>query len=80
MEEIDKIKLRKYYTNLLIKQYHGKPKATATIETEVDPFIEIARKLKEIVKSFDIRTSTGEMIDLIGRLLVFQGILIMTIL
>jgi hypothetical protein len=65
----EKETLRRYYSGLLIKQYHGKTRAAATIETTVAPFIEIADCFKKIIGSFNLETANGYMLNLIGNFL-----------
>lgn len=55
-----------YYTNLLIVQYHNKPKAKATIELMTRLFwADMA--LMQVRDAFDWRTATGVQLDIIGK-------------
>lgn len=58
--------LKDYYANLLIVQYNGKPKATATIRTLVD-LIYTNMILMQIRDAFDWKTAVGEQLDIIGK-------------
>ena len=54
-----------YYTNLLIVQYHNKPKATATIALMANLlFANMA--LLQVRDAFDWQTATGVQLDIIG--------------
>ena len=59
-------KLKDYYANLLIVQYNGKPKATATIKTLVD-LIYTNMILMQIRDGFDWKTAVGVQLDIIGK-------------
>lgn len=58
--------LKDYYSNLLIVQYHDKPKAIQTIEMLVD-LIYINLMLKQIEYAFDWKTAVGTQLDIIGE-------------
>ena len=55
----------KYYQNLLIIQYHNKPKARATIKLLVN-LLWVNMILLQIRDAFDWRTSIGPQLDIIG--------------
>lgn len=55
-----------YYANLLIVQYNGKPKATATIKT-VAALLWVNMVLYQIRDAFDWRTAKGPQLDIIGK-------------
>jgi len=55
-----------YYANLLILQYHEKPKAFATIQTLVDPVV-MDQLPTEVQNAFDINTAEGVQLDVIGK-------------
>ena len=58
--------LKNYYANLLIIQYNGKPKASATIKMLVD-LIYANMILIQIRDAFDWRTAVGAQLDIIGQ-------------
>lgn len=58
--------LIQYYTNLLIVQYHNKPKAVATI-TMIVKLLWVNMALLQIRDAFDWRTATGAQLDIIGK-------------
>lgn len=54
-----------YLANLLIIQYHGKPKAVATIKALAKLFpVDLLFKIRD---SFDINTATGKCLDVLGK-------------
>lgn len=55
-----------YYTNLLIVQYHNKPKAKATIEL-MTRLLWADMALMQLRDAFDWRTATGVQLDTIGK-------------
>lgn len=55
-----------YYANLLILQYLGKPKAYATIQTSVEPFI-MDQLPVAVQDAYDIQTAVGVQLDVIGK-------------
>lgn len=58
--------LKDYYANLLIVQYHDKPKAVATIKLFVDLlFVNVI--FFQIRDAFDWRTAIGNQLDIIGK-------------
>lgn len=58
--------LIQYYVNLLIIQYHGKPKARATIELLTR--VLLANNLFEKIRTaYDIDTAVGKQLDVIGK-------------
>ena len=57
--------LKKYYANLLIIQYNGKPKARATIELMVK-LLYVNMVLLQIRDAFDWKTAVGVQLDIIG--------------
>ncbi len=54
-----------YYSNLLILQYNGKPKAKATIEAVVKLLPD--ELIQEVINGFDIETAVGKQLDIIGE-------------
>lgn len=54
-----------YYSNLLALEYHGKPKATATIEalTNLLPHALI----QSVINAFDIETAVGVQLETLGQ-------------
>lgn len=53
-----------YYSNLLILQYHNKPKAKATIEASVGLLPD--GLIQEVMNGFDLDTAVGKQLDTIG--------------
>lgn len=53
-----------YYSNLLILQYHNKPKAKATIESTVGLLPDDL--ILEVINGFDIETAVGKQLDILG--------------
>ena len=58
--------LKDYYANLLIVQYNGKPKATATIKVFVDLML-ANLIIMQIRDGFDWKTALGAQLDIIGK-------------
>lgn len=58
--------LEDYYANLLIIQYNGKPRATATIKFFVD-LLYVNMILLQIRDAFDWKTAEGSQLDIIGE-------------
>lgn len=58
--------LQEYYSNTLIIQYNGKPKAKATIEMLVQ-LVYMNAILMQIRDAFDWRTAVGKQLDIIGK-------------
>ena len=58
--------LLKYYSNLLIVQYNGKPKATATIQL-IANLILANLVIFQLRDGFDWRTAVGKRLDVIGE-------------
>ena len=54
-----------YYSNLLIMQYHGKPKAKATIEKTVALLPDDI--IQDAINGFDIQTAVGKQLDILGE-------------
>lgn len=54
-----------YYSNLLILEYHNKPKAKATIEACVALMPDDL--LREVLDGFDIETAVGKQLDVLGE-------------
>lgn len=54
-----------YYSNLLIMQYHNKPKAKATIEAAVGLLPDDL--IMEVINGFDIETAVGKQLDILGE-------------
>lgn len=73
----DKETVKTYYADLLILQYHSKPKARETIKTGVDIYTAdgLVYQLQDIL---DIDTAQGAQLDIIGKILdcprVVQGV------
>jgi len=55
-----------YYANLLIIQYHDKPKARATIKGSVEPIIMNQIPLA-VQDAFDLETAVGVQLDVVGK-------------
>jgi len=55
-----------YYTDLLIIQYNGKPKASATIKTMVDIILQNGILL-EVLDAFNPDTCVGKQQDILGK-------------
>ena len=58
--------LKDYYSNLLIVQYNGKPKAKATIEAFVD-LIFAQMAIFQVRDAFNIENAIGAQLDIIGE-------------
>ena len=54
-----------YYSNLLIMQYHSKPKAKATIEESVALLPDDI--ILDVINGFDIETAVGKQLDVLGE-------------
>lgn len=54
-----------YYSNLLILQYHSKPRAKATIEAVVSLLPDDL--IQEVTNGFDIETAVGKQLDMLGE-------------
>ena len=54
-----------YYSNLLIMQYHNKPKAKATIEATVGLLPD--GLIMDVINGFDIETAVGKQLDILGE-------------
>ena len=54
-----------YYSNLLILQYHNKPKARATIEATTDLMPD--NLIQDVISGFDINTAAGKQLDILGE-------------
>lgn len=54
-----------YYSNLLILQYHNKPKAKATIESTVSLLPDDL--IMDVINGFDIETAIGKQLDILGE-------------
>ena len=73
--------LLKYYANLLIVQYNGKPKAKATIEmlTKIIYGVVDTPLFLQIQNAFDWKTAVGNQLDIIGKWIgvskTYQGLL-----
>ena len=57
--------MNEYYSNLLILQYHNKPKAKATIEAVVNLLPD--ELIQEVINGFDIETAEGKQLDILGE-------------
>lgn len=53
-----------YYSNLLILQYHNKPKAKATVEATVGLLPD--ELIQEVITGFNIETAVGKQLDILG--------------
>lgn len=58
--------LKEYYSNLLIIQYHDKPKAKATVEALLERNLD-DDIFTQIRDAFDLQTSVGVQLDTIGK-------------
>lgn len=58
--------LVQYYADLLIIQYNGKPKATATIKTMVGVILQNGI-LIEVLDAFNPETAVGKQLDILGK-------------
>ena len=58
--------IEEYYTNLLIVQYHNKPKARKTIKL-MARLLWTNMVLLQIRDAFDWKTATGMQLDIIGK-------------
>ena len=56
-----------YYKNLLIIQYHNKPKAKAVIETLVSEILNVVDFAIQIRDCFNIETAVGAQLDIIAK-------------
>lgn len=56
-----------YYENLLIIQYHEKPKARATIRALLRPLAELFDLIKELENAFNIETARGVQLDIVAK-------------
>lgn len=54
-----------YYSNLLIMQYHDKPKAKATVEAFVNIYPDDL--VTKVINAFDIDTAVGAQLDILGE-------------
>lgn len=57
--------MNEYYSNLLILQYHNKPKAKATIEAVVNLLPD--ELIQEVTGGFDLETAVGKQLDILGE-------------
>ncbi len=55
-----------YYVNLLIVQYHNKPKAMATIQLLAETLI-ANNIFLQIENAFDVDTAIGKQLDILGK-------------
>lgn len=56
-----------YYVNLLIIQYHNKPKAQATIRAFLRPLAEVFQLYKDLENAFNIETAEGVQLDIVAK-------------
>ena len=63
---IDIDSLLDYYANLLIVQYHDKPKAIATVKALIKQSFN-SDILSQIQESFNIDTALGKQLDILGK-------------
>jgi hypothetical protein len=56
-----------YYTNLLILQYHDKPKAKATVDAVVNPIIMDQLPI-DVQNAYGLETAVGAQLDVIGNI------------
>lgn len=54
-----------YYSNLLILQYNGKPKAKATIEATTSLLPD--QLILDVINGFNIETAQGKQLDILGK-------------
>jgi len=57
----------KYYQNLLIIQYHNKPKAKKVIAAFIRPLAEVYDLAKELENAFNINTARGQQLDIVAK-------------
>ena len=57
--------MNEYYSNLLILQYHNKPKAKATVEASVGLIPD--NLIQEVANGFNINTAVGKQLDILGQ-------------
>lgn len=60
------LELKQYYANLLILQYISKPKASATVQTQVDGVI-MDQLPDQVEQAFDIDSAAGVQLDILGK-------------
>lgn len=65
MNELDE--LVEYYVNLLIIQYHNKPKARATIKAFIAELVSVYQLLKQLESAFMIDKAVGNQLDIVGK-------------
>lgn len=58
----------KEYTDLLIKQFHEKPKAFGEIELKAESWSETYSFMNEIPEEFDVDTAFGKQLDTVSKL------------
>jgi hypothetical protein len=56
-----------YYVNLLIRQYHDKPKAKKTIAWATNKKAEIFELVNRVKLAFIVDTAVGKQLDIIGK-------------
>ena len=56
-----------YYENLLIIQYHERPKARATIRALLRPLAELFDVIKELENAFNIEMARGVQLDIVAN-------------
>lgn len=59
--------LEEYYSNLLIKQYHDKPKAIATVEL-LAGLANANDSYRAVRDGFDVNTASGAQLDILGNI------------
>ena len=59
--------LVEYYVNLLIIQYHNKPKARGTIRAFIAELIRVYNLLRELERAFEIDRAIGAQLDIVGK-------------
>lgn len=58
---------KKYYSNLVIRQYSDKPKAIQTIQLDVDDNCKLVNGVfNQFINAFDIEKAEGKQLDIIG--------------
>ena len=57
--------MNEYYSNLLILQYHNKPKARSTIEATTSLLPDDI--IQDVINGFDINTAVGAQLDILGE-------------
>lgn len=56
------------YQNMIIQQYHDKPKALGDIAVKIKKYEEIKACIDSFLHAFDMDTATGKQLDIIGKI------------